>query len=57
MWQVGLLFISVQGYIFKTHNNLIHNRFPRHGGYKDKIVKLYSFTLCVVVSKTTCVFL
>jgi len=38
-------------------NNLVHNIFPRRGVYKDKIVILYSFALCVVVSKTTCVFL
>jgi len=57
MWKVGLLFISVQGYISKMRNNLVHNIFPRRGVYKDKIVILYSFALCVVVSKTTCVFL
>jgi hypothetical protein len=57
MWKVGLLFISVQGYISKMCNNLVHNIFPRRGGYKDKIVKLYSLALCVVVSKTTYVFL
>ena len=43
MWKVGLLFVSVQGYIFKMHNNLIRNRFPRHDGYKDKILNLYIF--------------